>query len=366
MTQTRERKSSHLQISVEKDVQARTIKTGFDDIHLIHRALPNLDLHEVDTTAHFFGRRLAAPIVIEAMTGGTADAVGINLSLARAAEEMGIAMGVGSQRAAIEDPKLTHTFKVVREEAPHAFLISNLGAPQLSKGYGLRQAQEAVEMIEADALAIHINPLQEAVQPEGEAHYRGVLEKVGELSSRLAVPIIAKETGAGIAAEEAEALEGAGVRGIDVGGAGGTSWAAVEYYRAKELKDTLRERLGEVFWDWGIPTAVSLVEARQSTGLTLIASGGVRTGIDAAKAVALGASAVGLAMPLLRPAMEGYERVVRVIQMLVNEFRTAMFLTGSNSIQTLQSSSMVITGRTAEWLRLRGFNLEKYAGRRDT
>ncbi|MFQ6076692.1 MAG: type 2 isopentenyl-diphosphate Delta-isomerase, partial [Candidatus Bathyarchaeia archaeon] len=235
MGHTSERKSSHIYICAEMNVQAKSIKTGFDDAILVHRALPDLSLKEIDVSVEFFGKKLSAPIIIEAMTGGTEEAAMINATLAQAAENLDIAMGVGSQRVAIEHPRHSPTFRIVREEAPHAFLISNLGAPQLAEGYGLREAERAVEMIDADALAIHLNPLQEAVQPDGDTCYRGVSEKIRMLSESLSVPVIVKETGAGIAAEEAKLLESLGVKGIDVGGAGGTSWAAVEHYRAREL-----------------------------------------------------------------------------------------------------------------------------------
>lgn len=361
--QTSERKSSHIYICAEMDVQARSTRTGFDDAYLVHRALPEMSLKEIDASTEFFGKELSAPIVIEAMTGGTEEATAINAALARAAENLNIAMGVGSQRAAIEDPRHSSTFRIVREEAPHAFLISNLGAPQLAKGYGLREAERAVEMIDADALAIHLNPLQEAVQPDGDTCYRGVSDRIRMLSESLSVPIIVKETGAGIAAEEARLLEGLGVKGIDVSGAGGTSWAAVEHFRAGELGDLYHEGLGRVFWDWGIPTLVSLVEVCQSTELSAIASGGIRSGIDAAKAIAVGAEAVGLAQPLLKQAMEGYERVDHALRTLIGELKTAMFLTGSASTKELRASPLVITGRTADWLEARGFHPERYARR---
>ncbi len=224
------------------------------------------------------------------MTGGTQKAAKINKAIAEAVEELGLGMGVGSQRAAIEEPKLESTYRIVRKEAPKAFLVANIGAPQLVQGYGVKEAEKAVEMIEADGLAIHLNPLQEAVQPEGEANYAGVLQEIEEIAEKLQVPIIVKETGAGVSSEVAKKLEKVGVKSVDVSGVGGTSWAAVEYYRAKTVKDVFHQQLGESFWDWGIPTVASLVEVSQSTKLTVIASGGVRTGKDVAKTLALGAS----------------------------------------------------------------------------
>ena len=362
MAETNRRKAEHIDICIENDVQARSIRTGFDDIHLIHRALPEISLEEIDISTKLFGHELAAPIVIEAMTGGTERAAKINEALAEAAENFKIALGVGSQRVALEDPNLVYTFRVARDKAPSVLLIGNLGAPQILGADGLAKVRRAIKMIDANALAIHLNSLQEAMQPEGDTSLRGVVERIREVASKVDVPIIAKETGAGIAYEEARLLEDAGVDGIDIGGAGGTSWAAVEYYRAKMRGDKLHERLGTVFWDWGIPTAVSTVEVSQTTRLTIIASGGVRTGIDAAKAIALGADAVGLAFPLLKPALEG--KLNEALQRLVDELRTAMFLVGAKSVEELKRSPLVITGKTAEWLRCRGFEPEKYAKRR--
>lgn len=362
MAETKERKAEHISICIESDVQARSIRTGFDDIYLIHRALPETSLEEVDTSADLFGRELAAPIVIEAMTGGTEKAAKINEALAEAAEDFNIALGVGSQRVALENPNLAYTFRVARDRAPHVLLIGNLGVPQIMEEDGLENVQKAVKMIDADAFAIHLNSLQEAMQPEGDTSFKGLAEKIKEVTRNVRVPIIAKETGAGFAFEEAKLLESLGVKGIDIGGAGGTSWAAVESHRAKMRMDEFRERLGNVFWDWGIPTAVSTVEVSQTTRLTVIASGGIRTGVDAAKALALGADAVGLALPLLKPALEG--KLSDFLEMLVKELKTAMFLVGAKSVEELKQTPIVITGRTAEWLSSRGFKPEKYARRR--
>jgi len=362
-TETEERKQSHVKISLTKDVQAKTIKTGFEEIHLVHRAAPEINRSQVDTAVEIFGHKLAAPIIISAMTGGTKSAAKINAVLAEAAEKLGFGMGVGSQRAALENPKLEYTFKVAREKAPNAFLIANIGCPQLTKGYSLKEVERAIEMIQADALAIHLNPLQEAIQAEGQPDFTGVLDKLKEISKAISVPIIAKETGAGVASEDAVMLEATGVKGIDVGGAGGTSWAAVEYHRAKEFNDETGQRLGLTFWDWGIPTAVSIVEVKRSTELTVIATGGIRTGIQIAKAIALGADAVGIALPLLKPALKGYKMVVKELNHLIAELKTAMFLTGANTVQDLKRVPVVITGITADWLRVRGFAPEGYAER---
>ena len=361
---TEERKSDHLRICLEEEVNARNVTTGFEEIFLVHRALPEINRDDVNLSTRLFGHKFSAPIIVEGITGGTLKAIKINASIAEAVERLGLGMGVGSQRAALEDSTLEKTFTIAREKAPNAFLIANIGGPQLAKGYSLQDLRRAVEMIDADALAIHLNPLQEAVQPEGETTYRGILESIGRVARNLEVPVIVKETGAGISAEDAKMLEAAGVAGIDVSGAGGTSWAAVEYHRAKRRGNDSSRRLGEVLWDWGIPTAVSLVETVQSVSVPVIASGGIRSGNDAAKAIALGASLVGLASPVLAPALKGAEEVEGLLNDLIDQLRNVMFLVGAGSVEALRSVPLVLTGRTAEWLRARGFEPDLYARRR--
>jgi isopentenyl-diphosphate delta-isomerase len=336
---------------------------GFEDVRLVHNALPEVNRDKIQLTTKVFGHKFSAPIFVGAMTGGTQEAAKINASIAEAVEELGLGMGVGSQRAALEKPKLENTYKVVRKKAPTAFLIANIGAPQLVQGYGVKEAERAVEMIEADALAVHLNPLQEAIQPEGEANYVGVLQKIGEIAERLQVPLIMKETGAGISAEVARSLEQAGAKGVDVSGAGGTSWAAVEYYRATEAKDAFRQRLGERFWDWGIPTVVSIVEVSQSTKLTVIASGGVRTGTHVAKSLALGSSLACMSAPMLAPATRNSSEVKKALNFVVEEFRNTMFLLGTTSVKELKKTPIVLLGKTAEWLEKRGFKTATYARR---
>jgi isopentenyl-diphosphate delta-isomerase len=271
-------------------------------------------------------------------------------------------MGVGSQRAAIEDPLLEKTYRVAREKAPHAFLIANVGGVQLVHGYGIGEVKRIVEMIDANAVAIHLNALQEAVQPEGQTNFKGVLAKIAEVSAAIEVPVIVKETGAGISAEDAKALQEAGVRAIDVGGVGGTSFAAVEYYRSS-LKEGVQHFLGEALWDWGIPTAVSLIEAAQTVKLPLIASGGVRSGTDIAKTLALEADLAGIVQPILETAVKGTEETEHKLTCLIEELRNVMFLIGAEKISDLTSTPVVITGKTAQWLTARGFNLQKYAKR---
>ncbi len=344
-------------------MEARCASTGFEDVHFIHQALPEIDRDKIHLNTEVFHHTFSAPILVGAITGGTHQATKINRCIAEAVEELRLGMGVGSQRAAIEEAKLEPTYRIVRERAPSAFLIANIGAPQLVQGYGVKEAEKAVEMIEADALAIHLNPLQEAVQPEGEANYSGVIQRIGEIVDKLSVPVIVKETGAGISTDTAKKLERIGVKGVDVSGVGGTSWAAVEYYRAELVEDEFHKRLGESFWDWGIPTVASLVEVSHSTELAVIASGGVRTGKDVAKTLALGANLASMSTPILRPATKSTSKVKEILNFLIEELRNTMFLVGARSIEELNKIPVVLLGKTAEWLEKRGFKPEIYARR---
>lgn len=351
------RKLDHIKIALAKNVQSN-VKSGFEEVTLVHRALPEINKGDVKLEASFLGRKINAPIIIAGMTGGHEKAEIINKNLALAAQELGIPMGLGSQRAAIEDEDTACTFSVAREAAPEAFLIANLGIAQFCRGYGLEEARKAVDMIRADALAVHLNPLHEAVQSSGDVFFKGCFERMKKLQE-LGVPIIAKETGAGVCREDAVLLEKAGVAAIDVGGLGGTSFAAIEHYRASQEKT-----LGKAFWDWGIPTAIATAECAKYTKLPIIATGGLRNGIDAAKALALGASCFGIALPLLDKARKGYEEVVRELTRIIDELRTAMFLVGAANIEELKRADVVITGKTREWLELRGIECKEYANRR--
>jgi len=348
---------------VGKDVQARKVRSGFEDLIFVHRALPEIDKDEISVSKAFLGKQMKAPIILSAMTGGVKEAEQINLVLAEVAERLGLAMGVGSQRAAIENGSLVGTFRIARDVAPSIPLIANLGASQLRDGWGVKEALKVVDMIEADALAIHLNSLQEATQPEGEPRYRNILSKIREVKEGLTVPLIVKETGAGISSEDANRLEEVGVDILDVAGAGGTSWAAVEYYRAEEFGDAVGIRLGKTFWDWGIPTAASLMECAKSTSLPLIASGGVRSGLDAAKAIALGAGLVGIALPLLKPATEGRKELQTEIELIINELSCAMFLTGVRDLEELRQAPLVVKGALKDWFSSRGYSVGELAGR---
>jgi len=342
------RKSDHIDICLGEEVRAHY--NHWDDISLVHQALPEIDLEGIDLAVNLFGKELKAPVIISAMTGGTERAELINRNLAWAAQELGIGFGVGSQRAAVLDPALAATYELVKEyEIP--LVIGNLGAPQLvgqtdGRLFGAAEAENAIEMVGADILAIHLNFLQEVPQPEGDTNAAGCLDAIRTLTMKY--PILAKETGAGISRPVAEALKDAGVKGIDVGGLGGTSFSAVEVYRARSSGDGAREALGRLLWDWGIPTPVSL--AWSDVGLPLIGTGGVRHGLDAAKAIALGASAAGLAYPLLKPAMESKEAVRDALQQLVREMRAVLFLCGAANAAEMRECGYVAHGKTREWL----------------
>lgn len=359
-----DRKDDHIRICAERDVEAKRITTGFEDVFLIHKAAPEINLRDVRTEVSFLGHKFLAPIIVEAMTGGTERALKINAAIAEAVEELGLGMGVGSQRAAIEKPSLERTYRIVREKAPNAFIVANIGGAQLVTGYGIKEIKLIIDMIGADALVIHLNSLQEIIQPEGEAEYAGIIRKIGEITGKVNVPVIVKETGCGISYEVAGMLERVGVSCIDVAGAGGTSWAAVEYHRAAERGDELGKELGLLLWDWGIPTVVSLIEVVHSVKIPVIASGGIRSGLDVAKAIALGASMAGIARPILLAALKGSEETKRYLRSIVNQLKCAMFLTGSKSIDDLKRAPLVIVGRTAEWLRARGFNPDLLYARR--
>jgi isopentenyl-diphosphate Delta-isomerase len=351
------RKAEHISVIASRDVESVS-RPGWDDVRLIHSALPEIDLREVDTSTELLGKRLAVPLVIASMTGGHPAALTVNRVLARAADAYGVAMGVGSQRAALRDRTLQYTYAVVRQEAPDAFVIANIGAPQLIQQDGApplstSDIEAIVSMVGADALAVHLNYLEEAVMTEGDRRARGCRDAIARLAQELAVPLIGKETGAGLSTEAALALRAAGVKALDVGGLGGTSFAAVEGARAKASGDETGAMLGEAFRDWGIPTAVSLVQSR-GTGLPIVATGGVRSGLDAARAIALGATAVGVARPLLLAALDGFDAVAAWIEQFVAALRTAMFLTGATAVGDLRGRQTVILGETAAWLQQLG------------
>lgn len=334
------RKVDHIRINLEKNVQFPRLTTGLENYRFMHQALPELNLDEIDTRVNLFGKTLSAPLLISSMTGGTDLAYRINQNLARAAQVHGIAMGVGSQRAALENPELAYSLRV-RDVAPDILLFANIGAVQLNYGYGIGQCQRAVDMIEADALILHFNVLQEAVQPEGDTRFAGLLAKVEAVCSQLPVPVIAKEVGWGFSEKNARDLANAGVAAIDVAGSGGTSWSEVEYHRAPTA---FHARVAASFADWGIPTADAIQYAvAGAPELKIIASGGLRDGIDIAKCIALGAIMGGMAGPFLKAADESFEAVDQLIRELSAQIRIAMLCSGAQTIAALQHTPLLKT-----------------------
>lgn len=328
----RDRKLEHIELSLDRRIQLGA--RFFDRFAFEHDALPDVDLEAIDLSVDFLGKRLRAPLLVSCMTGGTGDAVKINRHLAEAAERAGIALGVGSQRKMIERPDTASTF-VVRDAAPSVPVLGNLGAVQLNYGFGLEECEKAVEIVEADGLALHLNPLQEALQPEGQTNFRGLLPKVGELAENLSVPLVVKEIGCGLGAKTGRALYDVGVRHFDSAGLGGTSWARIEAARAEDVP------LGELFADWGVPTPESIrALAALGDDAVVIGSGGVRSGLDAAKCIALGADVVGLAQPFLAAAVESADAVYAKIERTVRELRIAMFCAGAADLDALRRTPL--------------------------
>jgi isopentenyl-diphosphate delta-isomerase len=335
MSNTQTRKADHLRICLEEDVQFRQLTNGLERYRFTHYCLPELDFSEINLTTTFLGKRLDAPLLISSMTGGTEEAKIINYRLAEAAQKYRLAMGVGSQRVAVEKPDVAHTF-AVRSLAPDALLFANLGAVQLNYTYGLEQCLRVVDILEADALILHLNPLQECIQPKGDTNFKGLLAKIHQLCHQISVPVIAKEVGNGISVTMAKKLIEAGVSAIDVAGAGGTSWAKVESERAE---NNLQRRLGKTFADWGLPTAECILQIREvDPNFPLIASGGLRDGLEVAKAIALGADLAGLAFPFLQAAAESPQALDELVQILIAEVKTVLFCTGNANLTALKES----------------------------
>jgi isopentenyl-diphosphate delta-isomerase len=332
-----QRKADHIRINLEKDVSSG-VTTGLERLRFEYQALPELNLEEINTSVQVFSKTLSAPILISSMTGGSSESERINLLLARAAQDTGIAMGLGSQRIAIDHPEQAGTY-AIRKVAPDILLFANLGAVQLNYGYTVDHCRRAVDMVEADGLILHLNALQEALQPEGQTQFAGLLTKIEQVCRKLNVPVIAKEVGWGISGRAARQLADAGIAAIDVAGAGGTSWSQVEMYR---IKDERKARIAGLFRDWGISTADSIRQVRQTAPEVLVfASGGLQTGIDIAKCIALGAQLGGMAGPFLKAAARSLEDTVNFIEDLQRTIRIAMFACGAGSIAQLQNTSLI-------------------------
>ncbi|SUO96565.1 type 2 isopentenyl-diphosphate Delta-isomerase [Suttonella ornithocola] len=336
------RKIEHIDI-VTKDPEIERFDNGFDHIQLIHRALPEIDLSDIDTKCSFLGKTLSFPLIISSMTGGDDDRIRkINKNLAIAAETCQVALAVGSQRIMIREKAAKESFSL-REYAPTTVLLSNLGAVQLNTGFGIKECRLAVETLNADGLYFHLNPLQEAIQPEGDTNFSGLTEKIAQIHRELSVPVLLKEVGCGLSPADIELGMKAGIRIFDIAGRGGTSWSRIEHHRRRS-----KDSLGLLFQDWGLTTAQSLLTAYQHyPDITLIASGGIRTGIDMAKAIALGAQLCGIAAPFLSAAQESAEAVIKLIQQRHKEYRTALFLMGCPNNDQLRGNKKYIFEATS-------------------
>ncbi|WP_432417907.1 type 2 isopentenyl-diphosphate Delta-isomerase [Acidianus brierleyi] len=354
------RKIEHVEICLYEGVEGFT-STLLDNVVLVHKAMPEISFNDIITKTKFFNKDISAPLMVTGMTGGTADLGKINETIASVVEELGLAMGVGSQRIAIENSSAEESFKIVRKVAPSSPIIANIGAPQLTKGYGVKELEKAVSMIEADAIAIHLNPAQEIFQPEGEPDYsKEILEKLKDISKSLKVPIIIKETGTGISMETAILFSKYGFKNFDVSGQGGTSWIAVEMIRDKR-KGNWKEQSASLFADWGIPTAASIVETRYSVPDSfIIGSGGIRNGLDVARAIALGSDIGGMASPVLKRAVEGKDSLKSFFNKTIFELKAAMMLTGSKDIEELKKTNIVIWKDLKDWMGSRGISLSIY------
>ena len=333
-----ERKADHIRINIEENVAFAGVSSGFERYRFAHCALPELDLQDVDTSVHFLDKRLSSPLIVSSMTGGTKEAEAINHRLAQAAQEAGIGMGLGSQRASIEDPALISTYQV-RGVAPDILLLANLGAIQLNYGYTTDHCRRAVEMVEADGLILHLNPLQEALQPEGQTNFAGLLHKIEEVCHVLQVPVVVKEVGWGLSGSVARQLANAGVSALDVAGAGGTSWSQVEMHRTQE---GIQREIAAAFQSWGTPTAEALRQVREAVpDIPIVASGGIRNGIEIAKAIALGATVCGIAGPFLPAATQSTAAVAEYINLVTTQLRIAAFAIGAPNLKALAHAPLI-------------------------
>jgi len=354
---TSSRKLDHIRLTVERDVESRAT-TLLENVRIVHNPLPEASLDEVTLEKDFCGRRLGAPLMITGMTGGHPETAEINRIIGEVAERYRLAVGVGSQRAGLEKPETAYTFRVMREAAPNAFIVANLGLPQLAKGYGLREARRAVEMIRADAIAIHLNVGQELYQPEGDREF-AALTRIIEIAEGLGVPVIIKETGAGLSMEAVRLLYRLGIRCFDTAGLGGTSWIKVEAARARG--DSYNPP-GELADQWGNPTALAIIEARSAApGAYVVGSGGIRTGLDAAKAIALGADLAGMARPVLQAVVRGgVEAASRLVENILYNIKTVILMTGGRRPEDLWRAPLTIWGRLRSEVELRGIDPNEY------
>ncbi len=349
------RKLEHIDIVLSENPVYRN-STWLEYVIPVHSSLPEASLEDVDLSIELFGRRFSYPILIDSMTGGGEGTEKINRFLGEAAYKYNIPISCGSQKAILKDPNTISTFKVIREVGRDLFLIGNIGGQDLRVD-PIGIAERLVSSIDADAIAIHLNPLQELIQPGGERDFSGVLEAIREVAKGLGIPVIVKETGAGISREVAKMLEYAGVSAINISGSGGTSWSAVEAIRNERRGDDVMAEVGRLFWNWGIPTAAALIETVSSVDIPVIASGGIRNGVDVVKSLMLGADLVGMASPFLKHLSMGVDDLYRFIDKLVLEMKIASLLTGSISIDDLRKAPKVILGPLKDWIVQRGVDI---------
>jgi isopentenyl-diphosphate delta-isomerase len=356
------RKDEHILLASTENVESNE-STWLEHVKFIHNALPEFNLDDIVLSCDFLGKSIAAPIMIGAMTGGTELSKKINASLAKAAEKYRIPMMVGSQRVILKHPETKDTFSVVRENAPDIPIIGNIGIAQIATSENFDFIEELINNIEADALAIHLNVIQEVIQPEGDKIFAGALKMIQNLKKQYSIPIIVKETGCGISRDVAQKLIEIGIDAIDVSGLGGTSWVAVEYYRAKKQKSKSGMNLGKLFWDWGIPTAASIIEVSSKVNknyskIKIIGSGGIRDGIDIAKALRIGADYAAIARPFLIATLGGQESLDHFIEKIMNELRITMLLTDSKDFISLTKTPIVIESSLKNWIKQRGIEFE--------
>jgi isopentenyl-diphosphate delta-isomerase len=348
--QIRQRKKEGIDIPLNSQVQGKKNSTLLEDVVLLHSALPEIDYDNVDVGTTFLKAKFSAPIIIDSMTGGTDEATIINKRLGQIAEKYGLGMGLGSQRAGLRSEKLVESYSVARTVAPNAFLIANIGGAQLAEGLTKEEVFRIIKMIDANALAIHLNPLQELIQPEGEPKFAGVLEKIQDLINAVDIPVIVKEVGSGISDEVAIRLEQIGTNCINIAGSGGTSWAGIEKIRADNVHDYIKGELGKLFWDWGIPTALSILMTSRKVKIPVIASGGLRNGMEIAKSIVLGADMGAMAYPFLKKASESEEQLDEFTQLVIAQLKSTMYLVGSKDIKSLKNTRYILKDNLASML----------------
>lgn len=348
--QIKKRKREGIEIPLTENVQGKENSTYLEYVKLFHNALPEINFDEIDLSTTLFEKSFSAPLIIDSMTGGTDEALLINKRLGQIAEKYGLGMGLGSQRAGLKSEKLVESYSIARKVAPNAFLIANIGGAQLAGGLSTSDILKIIKMIDANALAIHLNPLQEIIQPEGEPRFKGILQRIANLVHDIEIPIIVKEVGSGISADVALRLENSGVGSINIAGSGGTSWAGIEKIRADQHGEYIKSRLGELFWDWGIPTALSILLVSKSVKIPIIASGGLRNGLEIAKCLILGSNLCAMAFPFLKRAAESEEELERFTQLILTEIKATMFLLGAKDIVSLKNTRYILTDKLADVL----------------